>query len=52
MPEELKDKLDEKETIEERRQRYDEKYPEYASDLTQAESLDDSVPLAQEWPRK
>lgn len=52
MTEELKDKLDAEETIEERRRRYDEKYPEYVSDLQQAEDLGDSVPLEQEWPRK
>ena len=37
MTEELKDKVDAQETTEERRQRYDEKYPEYCSDLVQEE---------------
>jgi len=41
MAEELKDKVDAQETVEERRQRYDEKYPEYASDLVQEESEHD-----------
>lgn len=41
MPEELKDKFDERESVEERRQRYDEKYPEYVSDLAQEEAEHD-----------
>lgn len=38
MPEELKDKVDAQENVEERRRRYDKKYPEYVSDLVQEES--------------
>jgi len=50
MTEELKDKLDARES--------DEQYPEYAGkkvpdgDMAQAESLGDSVLLEKEWPRK
>ena len=39
MTEELKDKLDDVESIEERRQRYDEKYPEYVSEKLPANDM-------------
>jgi len=59
MPEELKDKIDARETAEERRQRYDdtrrqldEKYSQFCSDLQQAENLGDFARLEQEWPWK
>lgn len=38
MAEELKDKVDAQQTVEERRQQLDERYPEYVSDLVQEES--------------
>ena len=41
MTEELKDKVDAQETVEEKRQRYGRKYPEYCSDLVQEEDAND-----------